>query len=592
MRRNNVILCVLIVLTLIGFLSSLAYAGFGLGLPGAIKERVKELDKKIKAEEKKVNHPPNIPSNPLPTDKAPDQPINIGLSWTGGDPDGDSVKHDIYLDTTSPPNTLASSGQTETTYDPPHILSINTTYYWRIVATDNHDSSTTGPVWSFTTGTNQAPTISSLSANPTTVSLGGNSTITCTASDPDGDSLTYTWTKTGGTISENGFQVTWTAPQTDRTYTITCTISDGKGGADQKSVTVTVASGGNGGDEAFPFVDGYSPPLTEAEGTVREGDFLPFDEGYHWWWDGSASVSGSMTMTFEGQSETMPIDESDIPIYATWNVQQAKEITLPSGRYTVFPNDERLGAYYGSDYFGSSEVVRYFEKTGEALYIRAIEIDNNIFEIENPVYLKNRLVVGDKWETCPQVDFNRMLKSMDFPGEVEVDADMKCVFFVVGKEEKNYAGQDVETVRVDQRAEVNGTMNISYSGPDGEMEMRMDFHITMAFILNLLENVGIIAQEEEDTNLSMNCFFDFDIEGESGSGSMKMNMEETSYLGLTDHSFGSPMASTPSFPKRQPPQKESAFNKTSTTSGDSVIVQKKIKPILKKLSSIVRNMSL
>jgi len=99
---------------------------------------------------------------------------------------------------------------------------------------------------SLTLLTNQNPMISSLTANPTSVSPCAVSTITCTASDPDGDTLTYTWTATGGIISGSGSSINWTAPSTAGTYTITCTISDGKGGSDTKNVNiiVTVAGGG------------------------------------------------------------------------------------------------------------------------------------------------------------------------------------------------------------------------------------------------------------------------------------------------------------------------------------------------------------
>ena len=48
--------------------------------------------------------------------------------------------------------------------------------------------------------------------------------------------LTYTWTKTEGIISGSGSIVTWTAPATAGTYTITCSVSDGKGGEDSKNV--------------------------------------------------------------------------------------------------------------------------------------------------------------------------------------------------------------------------------------------------------------------------------------------------------------------------------------------------------------------
>jgi hypothetical protein len=88
---------------------------------------------------------------------------------------------------------------------------------------------------------NRNPVISSLTANPTSVYTGETSTITCTATDPDGDTpLTYAWTKTGGTISGSGSSVTYTAPNTAGTYTITVTVSDGKGGSATRSVDINV----------------------------------------------------------------------------------------------------------------------------------------------------------------------------------------------------------------------------------------------------------------------------------------------------------------------------------------------------------------
>jgi hypothetical protein len=57
------------------------------------------------------------------------------------------------------------------------------------------------------------------------------------SSDPDGDSLTYTWTGPFGTVT--GAVVTVTVP--DGAHAIVLTVEDGKGGTDTDGVTVTVS---------------------------------------------------------------------------------------------------------------------------------------------------------------------------------------------------------------------------------------------------------------------------------------------------------------------------------------------------------------
>jgi len=89
---------------------------------------------------------------------------------------------------------------------------------------------------------NRPPQITSLTADRSDVGPGGTSRVTCTAQDPDGDALTYSWQVNGGTIAGSGTPVTWTAPTAAGAYTITCTVSDGKDGSDSKSVNVTVTS--------------------------------------------------------------------------------------------------------------------------------------------------------------------------------------------------------------------------------------------------------------------------------------------------------------------------------------------------------------
>jgi len=93
------------------------------------------------------NNPPYEPSNPVPNNGAIDVSIDIDLSWTGGDPDGDDVLYDVYFGDYSPPPKVVTK-QSDTTYDP-GILKSATTYYWKIISWDNQDGSTEGPIWDF-----------------------------------------------------------------------------------------------------------------------------------------------------------------------------------------------------------------------------------------------------------------------------------------------------------------------------------------------------------------------------------------------------------------------------------------------------------
>jgi hypothetical protein len=95
--------------------------------------------------------PGNLPgqaSNPGPADGAAGVSTNAGLSWTAG---SDVTSHDVYFGTNPAPGAGESQGnQTSTTFDP-GVLAYSTTYHWRIDEV-NANGTTTGDIWSFTTG--------------------------------------------------------------------------------------------------------------------------------------------------------------------------------------------------------------------------------------------------------------------------------------------------------------------------------------------------------------------------------------------------------------------------------------------------------
>ena len=122
------------------------------------------------------NSAPYLPSNPSPGNGASDVGLSSDLSWSGGDPDGDSVSYDVYFGMSSPPNKV-SGNQSQTSYNLGG-LSYDTMYYWRIVSWDEHGAKRVGSVWSFQTEAGSdttPPVIGDLSydvSDPIDVSIG------------------------------------------------------------------------------------------------------------------------------------------------------------------------------------------------------------------------------------------------------------------------------------------------------------------------------------------------------------------------------------------------------------------------------------
>ena len=87
---------------------------------------------------------------------------------------------------------------------------------------------------------NQPPTIS-CATDRSPIMPGERTGITATASDPDGDPLTYSYTATGGQVTGDGpkaqFDSTGLSPGS---YTVKCSVSDGRGGTADASTNVDV----------------------------------------------------------------------------------------------------------------------------------------------------------------------------------------------------------------------------------------------------------------------------------------------------------------------------------------------------------------
>jgi len=90
---------------------------------------------------------------------------------------------------------------------------------------------------------NRAPTITDLAADADWTLPSGTLQMTCTASDPDGDSLSYEWTASAGDISGTGEAVNWTAPQEVGIYSVTVVVRDAHGSSTTRFISLSVVTG-------------------------------------------------------------------------------------------------------------------------------------------------------------------------------------------------------------------------------------------------------------------------------------------------------------------------------------------------------------
>ncbi|MFA5204934.1 MAG: C10 family peptidase [Lentisphaeria bacterium] len=104
------------------------------------------------------NSPPNSPSSPQPVDGASNQPTSVTLSWTASDPDGHSLKYDIYVcplvDGSEMTFFPIATGIAQTSY-PLDSLAAGVSYQWKVISSDGQ-ATTESPTWTFTTKSSTA----------------------------------------------------------------------------------------------------------------------------------------------------------------------------------------------------------------------------------------------------------------------------------------------------------------------------------------------------------------------------------------------------------------------------------------------------
>jgi hypothetical protein len=159
---------------------------------------------------------------------------SLQVVCTASDPDGDELGYIWWASG----GEIDGGGATVTWTAPASEGSLNVT----VKVIDGHGGEVMDYV-AIMVRINNPPTIASLTADADWTIPSGTVQMTCTASDSDGDALSYEWTATAGNISGAGAVVNWTAPQAIGEYDVTAVVRDGHGGSATKTLLVTVVTG-------------------------------------------------------------------------------------------------------------------------------------------------------------------------------------------------------------------------------------------------------------------------------------------------------------------------------------------------------------
>ena len=216
--------------------------------------------------------------------------------------------------------------------------------------------------------TNVAPHILVFEAESNIVPPGTEVPIRLEASDLEGHPLSYTWTVTGGDLTENASGALWRAPQTEQKYQIEVTVSDGEN-ATRSTLDVQVWR-------------------------IRPGDYYPLAVGNVWHYRDASGAE----ITFE--------------IVDTIQIQRASGEAIESFVLQKSSKAEGLENVVNYSYLGTrldekgevSEIIQHAQNTTSGTG------DTILFVPYLPLY-QFPLIPGERWE----VNFQAQLVPELFP---------------------------------------------------------------------------------------------------------------------------------------------------------------------------------
>ncbi len=200
-----------------------------------------------------TNHPPVVTVAPTATSSPISEGQTVLFSVTAQDPDGDSLGYAwTQLSPATPQGSFSSRTLRNPSWTAPAVAT-DTVFTFQVTITDGQGGSTSQSLQLTVkhVTVNQPPVVSSsITVSPPAPVAGEVVSLSVTASDPDGDPLTISWVQTApsqqGTFgTPSSAATTWFSPPLgvdSLGFSFQVTVSDGHNPAQQRQVTVPVAT--------------------------------------------------------------------------------------------------------------------------------------------------------------------------------------------------------------------------------------------------------------------------------------------------------------------------------------------------------------